>query len=126
MFCEKCGAANDAGAKFCAFCGNAMESEEIVAAPEKSLPVTPYAKWILLGAAAVVVVLLLAIFGAFKPGAVRVVEKYTKGTIRANAGDVYKAIDLPYTRDEDMDKEDIRDIIEGMQERLEEIKEERK
>ncbi len=128
MFCEKCGKENAEGVNFCAGCGAPVGAAK---APQEAAQGAPsvgggYTKWIAAGAAVIVLVLLLAIFGAFKPGSVRVVERFIESGIKAKASVLYKTMDVPYTRDFDMDKEDIRDHIEMMQEGLVESREDRK
>lgn len=133
MFCEKCGRENPAGAKFCESCGNPMEvavEENPVQSPIESMVggIKKKNKVIGLGVVAVVViVLLLAIFGAFRSGAVVVTERYLTGLTKYDAKKMYKASEAcPYLVDEDMDKEDLRDELEERQEYLDDAKAEAK
>lgn len=133
MFCEKCGKENPAGAKFCEACGNSMEItveanpvqspiENMVGGIKKGIQsYWPYV------VAVVAIVLLLAIFGTFRSGAVKVTERYLTGMTKYNAQKMYKASEAcPYLVDEDMDKEDLRDELEERQEYLDDAKAEAK
>lgn len=144
MFCEKCGKENPNGAKFCEGCGSAMEAAEAAPVTEAAEVVEPatapspveaalgglkkeYLLPIVGAAAVVVVVVLLAIFGVFKSGPVRVVENYLTGATKYNATKVYNASGAcPYLEDEDMDKEERKEMLEEAQEAADDQKQEDK
>ena len=147
MFCEKCGKENPDSAKFCEGCGSAMETVEVPVetesvAPEAE-PMEPaaqspieavlgglnkkYLPLILGGVAVIVLVIVLAVAGVFKAGSVKVVESYLTGATKYNATKVYKASRAcPYLEDEDMDKEERKQILEEAQEEADDQKQEDK
>ncbi|MBQ7033525.1 MAG: zinc-ribbon domain-containing protein [Clostridia bacterium] len=146
MFCEKCGKENPDSAKFCEGCGSAMETVE---APAATAPVAPevepmepaapspieaafgglnkkYFLPIVGAVAVVVVVVLLAVCGMFKPGPVKVVEKYLTGTTKYNAKKAYEALEAcPYISG-DKDKDEIKEELEDKQEFYHDLKVEHK
>ncbi|MBE7024504.1 MAG: zinc ribbon domain-containing protein [Ruminococcaceae bacterium] len=133
MFCEKCGKENPDGVKFCESCGNAMENAGEPAGAQSPVEsviggLKKEHKTIALGVVAVVVVvLLLAIFGAFKSGPVKVTEKYLTGMTKYNAQKMYDATEAcPYLVDEDKDKSEIKEEIKESQEYLDDAKQEAK
>ncbi len=144
-FCEACGSAMAAEAPAAApevpvepTATETPAAFEAPAAPETpAAPAFPGAnivnglkkehKLAILGVAGVVVVvILLAIFGVFKSGPVKVVEKYLNGMTKYNAKKVYDTTQAcPYISG-DMDKDEIKEEIEDAQDEADDEKQNNK
>ncbi len=150
MFCEKCGKENPAEAKFCEECGEvfepvAAEEAPVEGAPVESAPAANPVQGIvddvkkaiggaddkvvkigIVAGAVAVVLILLAIFGVFKPASLKTLQKFHKAGLNANAKAYYSVIWSPYTDQYDWEKDEKEEAIEEMKENLQDSKTERK
>ncbi len=135
MFCEKCGKENPAEAKFCEGCGATLEGTPAAGGAQAVFENVKAAvggadqkvvKIGIIAAAVAVVLILLAIFGAFKPGSVKALTKAHKGYLNANAKAYFAVQWSPYTEAYEWEKDEKNEVIEETQEELKDAKAERK
>ena len=150
MFCEKCGKENPAEAKFCEECGAVFEPVVAEEAPAESAPVESapaenpvqdvvnnvkaaisgadekVVKIGIIAGAVAVVLILLAIFGAFQPASLKALKKLNKAGLTANAKAYYSVIWSPYTEQYSWEKDEKNEAIEEMKEEMQDEKTERK
>ncbi len=132
MFCGNCGTENPEGTQFCAGCGAdlAGEKPQEKSARKPGLPKLKVGKFhidlndrkVLIAGAVVLVLILVLIFGGNSPK--RVVKKYMAAMENANGKSIYKLLPkqyINYLKDEqDMDKDDLKDMYTEWSEEIEE------
>ncbi len=150
MFCEKCGKENPAEAKFCEECGAVFEPVAAEEAPAESAPAQSaptenpvqgafenvkaaiggaddkIVKIGIVAGAVAVVLILLAIFGVFKPASLKALQKFNKAGLSANAKAYYSVLWSPYSEQYSWEKDEKDEAIEEMKENLQDAKTERK
>lgn len=140
MFCGNCGTQNAEGTQFCAGCGADLGGGKPQAPKSgKKLPKFKVGKFnidlndrksligVIAGAAALVLILFL-LFGIRTPSSVA--KKYMAAMEDANGKGIYKLLPkqyINYLKDEqDMDKDDLKDMYEEWSEEMEETYEDLK
>ncbi len=120
MFCENCGKENLAGAAFCEGCGSTLENAQTGNTGENDT----VKKIVIIAGIIAVIIILLAIFGAFTPGSLKALKKCNNGYLKANGKAVWAVEISPFDDEWEMDKEEKKEAIEEMEEELKEEKEE--